>query len=84
MSRGTRFLTLAIPVALVYILMFFGVLPVPLLSQESADQILPVVSVHLLPLARPAITRSNADVYSFHSGYSSHSGLTRSPRLDWA
>jgi hypothetical protein len=44
MSRGTRFLTLAIPITLVYLLMLAGILPVPLLSSEVTDQILPAVS----------------------------------------
>jgi dolichyl-phosphate mannosyltransferase polypeptide 3 len=47
MSRGTRFLTLAIPISLVYLLMLAGILPVPFLSTEITDQILPAVSPNL-------------------------------------
>lgn len=44
MSKGTRFLRLAIPAFVLYVLAFFHVLPTPFLSTESSDAILPVVS----------------------------------------
>lgn len=44
MSRGTRFITLAIPLTFIYLLALLGFVPVPLVSQQLADQILPVVS----------------------------------------
>lgn len=46
MSRGTRFLTVAVPLVLLYLLAYLRVLSVPafLLSEETAEQILPVVS----------------------------------------
>jgi hypothetical protein len=45
MSRGTRFLTLAIPLIAIYLLALIGLLPVPFLSEETVNQILPVVSL---------------------------------------
>jgi hypothetical protein len=45
MSRGTRFLTLAIPLIAIYLLALIGFLPVPFLSEETVNQILPVVSL---------------------------------------
>lgn len=57
MSRGTRFITLAIPLTIIYLLMLIGILPVPLVSQELADQILPVVSPSL-----PQMTRRSAQL----------------------
>lgn len=48
MSRGTRFLTWSIPLAIIYLFMLAGILPVPLISQESADEILPVVSLFVI------------------------------------
>lgn len=47
MSKGTRFLRLAIPAFILYVLAFFQILPTPFLSAESADAILPVVSSQL-------------------------------------
>lgn len=44
MSKGTRFVTIAIPAVVAYLLMLINVLPVPFVSAETADQILPVVS----------------------------------------
>ena len=43
MSRATRFLALAIPLAIVYLLALLGVLPVPLISSAHASLLLPVV-----------------------------------------
>jgi hypothetical protein len=53
MTRATRFLTLAIPLVAVYLLMLLHVLPTPLLSQEKADAILPVVSEARSSLSSP-------------------------------
>lgn len=47
MSKGTRFLTLAVPLLLLYILALYHIVPTPLLPTELADDILPVVS-HIL------------------------------------
>jgi hypothetical protein len=44
MSRGTRQLTLALPLVVLYLLMLVGVVPVPLMSDSRAGDILPVVS----------------------------------------
>ena len=49
MSKGTRFVTFAVPAVIVYFLLLLHVLPTPFLAQETADQILPVVSPALLP-----------------------------------
>lgn len=48
MSKGTRFLTVAVPVALVYLLMLASILPVPFVDADTASLILPVVSVLLV------------------------------------
>lgn len=48
MSKGTRFLTLAIPLLLLYILALYHIIPTPLLPTKLADDILPVVSPILL------------------------------------
>ncbi|GFZ44761.1 hypothetical protein JCM24511_02486 [Saitozyma sp. JCM 24511] len=50
MTRATRFLTLAIPLVAVYLLMLLHVLPTPILSEEKADAILPVLPFWLLVL----------------------------------
>lgn len=44
MSKGTRFLTAAVPAAIVYLLLWLHVLPTPLIAREAADQVLAVVS----------------------------------------
>lgn len=44
MSKGTRFVTLAVPALIAYILLLLNVLPTPFLAEETAAQILPVVS----------------------------------------
>lgn len=44
MSKGTRFVTFAVPAVLAYFLLLLHILPTPFISQETADQILPVVS----------------------------------------
>jgi dolichyl-phosphate mannosyltransferase polypeptide 3 len=44
MSKGTRFLTLAIPAVVLYVLLLADIFPAPFVSKEIADQILPVVS----------------------------------------
>ncbi len=44
MSKGTRFVTVAVPAAFVYLLMLFAILPVPFVARDTADLILPVVS----------------------------------------
>lgn len=43
MSKGTRFVTFAVPAVIAYFLLLLHVLPTPFLAQETADQILPVV-----------------------------------------
>ncbi|RSH80474.1 uncharacterized protein EHS24_009054 [Apiotrichum porosum] len=48
MSKGTRFVTIAIPAVVAYLLMLINVLPVPFVSAETADQILPVIPWWLL------------------------------------
>ncbi|WWC97489.1 hypothetical protein V866_004370 [Kwoniella sp. B9012] len=48
MSKGTQSLTFAIPSIILYFLALLHVLPVPLLSQEIADQILPVLPFWVL------------------------------------
>ncbi|WVQ72330.1 hypothetical protein IAR50_001881 [Cryptococcus sp. DSM 104548] len=48
MTKGTRFLTLAIPVLFIYTLALYQFIPVPLLSSQSADKILPVLPWWLL------------------------------------
>lgn len=47
MSKGTRFVTFAVPAVIAYFLLLLHVLPTPFLAQETADQILPVVSYWL-------------------------------------
>lgn len=51
MSKGTRFVTFAVPAVIAYFLLLLHVLPTPFLAQETADQILPVVSCPLPPVA---------------------------------
>lgn len=48
MSKGTRFLQAAIPTVILYIVLLLNILPVPFVSKEAADQVLPVVSPHEL------------------------------------
>ncbi|BEJ14473.1 hypothetical protein CspHIS471_0402400 [Cutaneotrichosporon sp. HIS471] len=48
MSKGTRFLAAAVPATLVYLLMLFAILPVPLVDHDTADLILPVLPWWLL------------------------------------
>ncbi|WVQ94222.1 hypothetical protein IAU59_001300 [Kwoniella sp. CBS 9459] len=48
MTKGTRFLTLAIPAVLLYVLALFQILPVPLFSEEIAGLILPVLPFWLV------------------------------------
>ncbi|AFR92553.1 dolichyl-phosphate mannosyltransferase polypeptide 3 [Cryptococcus neoformans] len=48
MSKGTRFLTLAIPLLLLYILALYHIIPTPLLPTKLADDILPVLPWWLL------------------------------------
>ncbi|WWC85416.1 uncharacterized protein L201_000279 [Kwoniella dendrophila CBS 6074] len=48
MSKGTQFLTLALPTIILYILALANIIPVPFLSQEIAGQILPVLPFWLL------------------------------------
>ena len=43
MTRATRSLTIFLPLALLYLLTLLHVLPVPLISADKADAILPVV-----------------------------------------
>lgn len=62
MSKGTRFVTFAVPAVLAYFLLLLHVLPAPFLSQETADQILPVVSA---PAKQP-----NLAALFFARGYS--------------
>lgn len=50
MSKGTNFLKFAIPAVTLYFLLLLNLLPVPFVAQETAEQILPVVS-GLWPLA---------------------------------
>lgn len=49
MSRATRFLALAIPLTIAYLLALLGVLPVPLLSSSHASLLLPVVRTRIHP-----------------------------------
>lgn len=44
MTRGTRQLAIAIPLAIVYLLMLVGWVGVPLVQESTASAILPVVS----------------------------------------
>ena len=44
MTRATRFFTLAAAVAALWTLLVLGVLPLPLLSTQAKDEILPAVS----------------------------------------
>lgn len=55
MSKGTRFLTVAIPVVVVYLLMWLHWVPVPFLAPSTVDDIFPVVSVVSLDLPAPLI-----------------------------
>lgn len=48
MTRATRFATLAGCLSFVYLVFFLGILPVPFLSQETAQAILPTVCGLLL------------------------------------
>ncbi|ORX41294.1 dolichol-phosphate mannosyltransferase subunit 3 [Kockovaella imperatae] len=48
MSKGTQFLTLAIPSIIAYFLAFFHILPIPFVSAETLDLILPVLPWWLL------------------------------------
>ncbi|CAK9787234.1 dolichol-phosphate mannosyltransferase subunit 3 [Cutaneotrichosporon oleaginosum] len=48
MSKGKRFLTAAVPLAIVYFLMLFAVLPVPFVDRDTASLILPVLPWWLL------------------------------------
>ncbi|EJT47504.1 hypothetical protein A1Q1_03616 [Trichosporon asahii var. asahii CBS 2479] len=48
MSKGTRFVTFAVPAVIAYFLLLLHVLPTPFLAQETADQILPVIPWWLL------------------------------------
>lgn len=57
MSRGTRFLTLAIPAFIIYLLLLSNILPLPLISQETANQILPVVR----PISHPSLASEYTD-----------------------
>ncbi|KOS15947.1 hypothetical protein Malapachy_3317 [Malassezia pachydermatis] len=43
MTRATRFATLAGCLSFVYLVFFLGILPVPFLSQETAQAILPTL-----------------------------------------
>ncbi|KAI9634284.1 dolichol-phosphate mannosyltransferase subunit 3 [Dioszegia hungarica] len=48
MTRATRQLTVAIPLVLLYLLMLLGVLPAPVVSEQTASAILPVIPFWLL------------------------------------
>ncbi|GHJ84143.1 hypothetical protein NliqN6_0545 [Naganishia liquefaciens] len=48
MSRATRFLALAIPLTVAYLLALLGVLPVPLIDSHHASLLLPVIPWWLL------------------------------------
>ncbi|ORY23557.1 dolichol-phosphate mannosyltransferase subunit 3 [Naematelia encephala] len=48
MTKATRFLSFVIPAVILYLFAFFHILPVPLLSTEQADLILPVIPWWLL------------------------------------
>lgn len=43
MTKGVRFVSAAIPAFLLYVLAFFHLIPVPFVSAQAADAILPVV-----------------------------------------
>ena len=44
MSKGTQFVSFAVPTFVLYVLALFHFIPVPFFSSDSADAILPVVS----------------------------------------
>lgn len=45
MSKGTRFISAAIPTLVLYLLLLAQVFPTPFLSADVAGQVLPVVSL---------------------------------------
>ena len=51
MSKGTRFLRLAIPTVILYFLALWHILPVPIVSTEVLDLVLPVVSHYFLSIS---------------------------------
>ncbi|KAK1921335.1 dolichol-phosphate mannosyltransferase subunit 3 [Papiliotrema laurentii] len=48
MTKGVRFVSAAIPAFLLYVLAFFHLIPVPFVSAQAADAILPVLPWWLL------------------------------------
>jgi hypothetical protein len=46
MTRATRFVTISAVVSVTYLLLLLDVLPVPFVSQQVKDQILPTVRLH--------------------------------------
>ncbi|WVQ82606.1 hypothetical protein IAT38_004736 [Cryptococcus sp. DSM 104549] len=48
MSKGTRFVTAAVPAIFLYLLALFQILPVPLLSEQVSNEIFPVLPWWLL------------------------------------
>ena len=51
MTRAHRFAALSSVLTLIYILAFFSFIPVPLVSEDIADQLIPVVRANLGKLA---------------------------------
>lgn len=48
MTRATRQLAIALPVVVVYLLMLLGVIGVPVISEQRAGEVLPVVRLRPL------------------------------------
>ena len=46
MTRAKRFTGYSVVFAALYLLAFFSIIPVPLLEEETAQQLLPVVRPH--------------------------------------
>lgn len=69
MTKATRFLTIVVPAVIVYLLMLINVLPLPLVSNSTAQQILPVVCL-------PAGLGPCADANRSHGGCWSRLDLT--------
>lgn len=52
MTRAHRFAALSAVLTLVYVLAFFSILPVPLVSKDVADQLIPVVRFRVVTYHR--------------------------------
>lgn len=53
MTRATSVLLYTIPLTILYFLFLLGVISVPIISTQAADEILPVVSSLFLPSLPP-------------------------------